>query len=409
MENITNISLINKIAQKENLLQAFQKVKSNKGVAGIDNVSIKTFETELNNKIGIISNNLLTGRYTPNKIKRVFIPKANGKKRPLGIPTVQDRVVQQAILNVVEKQFENSFYELSYGFRKGRNCHMALGKVRKFIQKGYCYAIKIDMSNYFDTLNHEIVMKKIKDKIRDEKLLTLIFKFLKVEKIFKNGFRKEIIKSTEGVPQGGVISPLIANIYLTEFDKYIGKDYKIIRYADDFVILCKTMLEAKLCYIKAGEYLEQKLFLKINRNKSKIVRLNNSEPLEFLGVQIKLINNKVDIKPTNEAINKFKNNIIEEIAENKNKNNTLVKNLNLIIRGWGHYYKLGNIRELYKGLDRFVRMKLRNYWKSKYEIANIKALRYTLFYSQLGLCSLSELYHSSRVKKQYRKIITGLI
>lgn len=217
--NNLKLKMIEKICQKGNLIQAFKKVKKNKGSFGIDRVSIKQYERNLERNINQLQRLLRNRKYNPLPVKRVFIPKLDGKKRPLGIPAVRDRIVQQAILEVIQPIFEPVFSNFSYGFRPNRSPIQAVEKVQEYLDQGYEYIVDADIKDFFGTLNHQRLISKVKEQIKDRILLKLIWKFLK-SGVMEEGKLK---KAISGTPQGGVISPILANIYLNDFDHKIDK------------------------------------------------------------------------------------------------------------------------------------------------------------------------------------------
>ena len=230
-------SIIDKVYRLSNLHEAWDAVKANKGSAGIDGETILWFETQLNQNLVEIQRLLKENRYKAQPVLRHYIPKGDGSKRPLGIPTVRDRVVQQAVRQMIEPLFERNFYRHSYGFRKGRSQHQALDVVRRARENGYVYVVDLDIQSYFDSIPHELLMEKVKVKIADGRILDLIEMWLKAGVMEDDQFHD----THQGSPQGGVISPLLANIYLDTFDSGMRKQgFPVVRYADDAIIFCKT-------------------------------------------------------------------------------------------------------------------------------------------------------------------------
>src|SRR5690606_3378158 len=230
-------SLIDKIWAKPNLEEAFKEVKRNRGAAGIDRMTIKAFESELEHHLEVVQQALKNKTYRAKPVRRVFIPKLDGTQRPLGIPTVGDRVVQAAVRRILEPIYEAKFMACSYGFRPGRSAHMALQKIRKDLEDGYRYVIDADLKSYFDTIPHERLLGMIKETVVDVSVLSLLEQFLKAGVMDGGSFHL----NERGTPQGGVISPLLANIYLHPLDKAMTeRGHRLTRYADDFIICCKT-------------------------------------------------------------------------------------------------------------------------------------------------------------------------
>lgn len=272
------MSLIKEIMSYQNILEATKRVKSNKGAPGVDKMSVDEIESCIKEHYEEIKEQVLTKKYKPQSVRRVYIPKANGKKRPLGIPTVVDRVIQQAISQVLSPIYENYFSDYSYGFRPNRDCHKAMNKVLEYINEGYTYIIDVDIEKYFDTVNHDKLISILRERMNDSTTLHLIRSFLKAG-VMENGF---VSPSIEGVPQGGPLSPLLSNIYLDKLDKELEyRGLRFVRYADDFNIFVKSKDSAKRVKESISSWLERKLFLKVNAEKTKIVRPNDSEFLGF--------------------------------------------------------------------------------------------------------------------------------
>ena len=272
------MSLINEIMSYRNILEAVKQVKSNKGAPGVDKMTVDEIESYIKEHYEEIREQVLTKKYKPQSVRRVYIPKANGKTRPLGIPTVVDRVIQQAISQVLSPIYENYFSDYSYGFRPNRDCHKAMNKVLEYINEGYTYIIDVDIEKYFDTVNHDKLISILRERMNDSTTLHLIRSFLKAG-VMENGF---ISPNIEGVPQGGPLSPLLSNIYLDKLDKELEyRGLRFVRYADDFNIFVKSKDSAKRVKESVASWLERKLFLKVNAEKTKIVRPNDSEFLGF--------------------------------------------------------------------------------------------------------------------------------
>lgn len=354
-------SLIDKVYMIENLTKAFKAVKSNKGAPGIDGETIETFEANMEANIVKLNYELKTDTYEPLPVRRVYIDKDDGSKRPLGIPTVRDRVVQQALKNVLEPIFEPKFHPSSYGYRPNRSCQKAVAKAERFMNKyGLEYVVDMDLSKCFDTLDHEIIIKSVKEKVSDGKILKLIGKFLKAG-IMESGIVDE---SDIGCPQGGVISPLLMNIYLDYFDKaMMEKGIRIVRYADDTLIFAETKaLAGKYLAIATG-ILENDLKLKVNDTKTHIA--NASKGVAFLGFIIR--EKWISIHP--KRIEGFKNKIRRLTPRNHGMNiEQMVKELNPVIRGWANYFRIANCKglfqELFSWIKRRLRMKKMKEWKS---------------------------------------------
>lgn len=345
-------SLIDKVYEMRNLKEAWNKVRNNRGSGGIDGITIARFEKQKELYLREIHRLLRQHRYYPYPVKRTFIPKPDGDKRPLGIPTVRDRVVQQALLNTLDrfKIFESKFLDCSFGFRPNRNAHQAIAKVEQLRDEGYVWVVDTDIQKFFDTVQHERLIDMIAEEISDGSVLRLIRAFLK-SGVLDEG--KLIIKEY-GTPQGGVISPLLANIYLHPFDvEMTQRDYRMVRYADDFLVMCRTKEQAMKAFADAKEILGN-LGLTLKDEKTRIAYIG--EGIQFLGFKI-YEKHKV---PKEESVKKFKENIRRVTRRLQPvKLQTVVQRVNPIIRGWGNYFKIGNVNWLFKGLDEWVRMRLR--------------------------------------------------
>jgi RNA-directed DNA polymerase len=275
-------SLIDKVYRMDNLRAAYRAVRANNGAPGIDGETVDAFGENLEARLAEIYQELRSGSYEPSPVRRVEIPKPDGSKRPLGIPTVGDRVVQQALLNVVQPIFGPEFHPSSYGYRPGRSCHQAVAKAERFINRyGLKYVVDMDLSKCFDRLDHDLIIEPVNRKVSDGSVLKLIRKFLEAG-VMKDGAWEE---RTIGSPQGGVISPLLANIYLDYFDqKMKSKDIRIVRYADDILIFARTRRQAEKFLEIACEVLEGELKLVVNRDKTHITSVYKGVP--YLGFVI---------------------------------------------------------------------------------------------------------------------------
>jgi len=262
-----NARLLEQILSRENMLYAWQRVKANKGAPGIDNMSIEKFPDFARAKWDSIRESLSDGSYQPLPVKRVEIPKPAGGTRPLGIPTVKDRLIQQAIAQVMMPIFDPEFSDASYGFRPGRSAHGAIYKAREYIKEGFRVAVDMDLSKFFDKVNHDVLMHRMARKIKDKRVLALIGKYLRAG-VVVNGRREETRK---GVPQGGPLSPLLANILLDDLDKELEKrGHRFVRYADDFLILVKSLRAGVRVSRSIERFLNRRLKLEINKDKSRM-------------------------------------------------------------------------------------------------------------------------------------------
>lgn len=276
-------SLIDKIYRRDNLKQAFVLVKRNNGAPGVDGETVLDFKLNETENIDLLHKQLKTNTYAPQPVRRVEIPKSDGGVRYLGVPTVKDRVVQQAIVNVIEPHFDKTFRPSSYGYRRGCSQQQAVAKAERFMNKyGLTEVVDMDLSKCFDTLNHDLIIDSINEIVSDGRVLNLIRKFLKAGVLACNGFEE----TTEGASQGGVFLPLISNIYLNKFDqKMKSKGIRIVRYADDILIFAKDKKTAGNYRIYATKILEEELKLKVNEKKTHLTNLE--EGVSFLGFVIK--------------------------------------------------------------------------------------------------------------------------
>ena len=354
-------SLIDKVYAMENLHQALKHVKSNNGAPGIDGETVKDFAMTLEDKLTIIHVELKTGTYEPDPVKRVEIEKEDGSKRPLGIPTVKDRVVQQALRQIIEPIFEPDFHPSSYGYRPNRSCQNAVAKAEQFLRRyGLTHVVDMDLSKCFDTLDHERIIQGVNRKISDGKVLGLIRQFLTAG-VMQDG---AVTETTVGSPQGGVISPLLANIYLDEFDqKMKALNIRIVRYADDILIFATSERQAKKYQKIATEILEQELKLKVNATKTHITSLEQGVP--YLGFVI--YTDYIGVEP--KRIKKFKDKIRRLTPRNHGKSvEQQIVELNRFLRGWVNYFRMANIKRLLTDtmswIRRRLRMKKMREWKS---------------------------------------------
>jgi len=377
-------SLINQVWGEKNLENAWKRVRANKGSAGIDRVTIPVFQQNLPQNLAEIQRLLKEKRYVPEPVKRVLIPKDNGKMRPLGIPTVRDRVVQQALKNVLEPIFEGIFIAQSHGYRPNTGAHEAVRKAEAYLEAGYHWVVDADIKGFFDHVDHQLLMDLVCEKVSDGRVLSLIESFL------TSGVMNEGIfeASTEGTPQGGNLSPLLANVYLNHFDRRMGElGYLILRYADDILIFCKYEWEAEDALKRAGEILEGELKLKLSPEKTKIVHARK-KGVEYLGFHF----NGRWRRPKDKAVKKFKAEIKHRTRRKQPKNlEMVIASINPVIRGWGNYFKEGTVKKRFEELDGYVRARLRSFRAKK---RTWKVILYTLPKPELermGLVSLSSL------------------
>ncbi|CAG0955371.1 partial Group II intron-encoded protein LtrA, partial [Methanosarcinales archaeon] len=353
-DKFKTFALIHKVWDQKNLEQAWKSVKANKGSAGIDNITIEQFEQNLSQNLAEIQRLLKEKRYEPSPVLRVLIPKDNWKMRKLGIPTVRDRVVQQALKNVFEPIFEEIFLPQSHGYRPNTDAHAAVKKSEAYLEKGYHWVVDADVEGFFDHVDHQIMMDLVCEKIADGRVLSLVESFLK-SGIMNEGIFEE---SLEGTPQGGNLSPLLSNIYLNHFDRRMGDyGYLLLRYADDIVIFCKFESDAKDALKRAKEILEGELKLKPSPEKTKIIHARK-KGVEFLGFHF----NGRWRRPRDKTRKRFKEEIKLRTRRKQPKNlETVIESINPVIRGWGNYFKGGTVKKSFEELDGYIRGRLRSF------------------------------------------------
>jgi len=351
-----NMRVIEEIVSVENINEAIKKVKSNKGVAGVDKMTVYEIEEYFSKYREEIVQSILEKKYKPQPVKRVYIPKRDGKKRPLGIPTVVDRVIQQAIAQVITRIYDSHFSENSYGFRPRRSAHMAINKTLEYLNDGNEWCIDIDIEKYFDTVNHDKLISILRERINDSVTLHLIRKFLQAG-IMEEGL---VSPSILGVPQGGPLSPILSNIYLDKLDKELEeRGLSFARYADDCNIYVKSEKSANRVMKSVTSWLERKLFLKVNATKSKVVRPTKSQ---FLGITYYKNSDEWKCKPMNDRKMKLYDKCREVLKRSKavaRSNAVTFKKINEIVRGWINYFKIGNMKKFIDKFGQWLRHKIR--------------------------------------------------
>lgn len=356
MEEEQQMSLIEEILSEENLSEAIKRVKANKGASGIDKMTVIQLDAYFYEHKKEIVNSIMNKTYKPQPVRRVYIPKSNGKLRPLGIPTVVDRVIQQAIAQKLTPIYENVFSDYSYGFRPNRDCHTAINKVLEYLNERFEWVIDLDIEKYFDTVNHDKLISILREKVNDSHTLHLIRKFLQAG-VMENGV---VISSTIGTPQGGPLSPILSNIYLDKFDKELEmRGLHFVRYADDCNIFVRSDVAAERVMKSVTSWLERKLFLKVSATKTKIVRPTNSNFLGFTfwksadGWKCKPgMDRKIKLYDKVKKVLKRKHAVSIPLA------NTFTK-LNQIIRGWINYFRIGSMKCFIDTFGQWLRHKVR--------------------------------------------------
>ena len=345
-------SLIDKVYKPENVYSAYREVAANKGAPGVDNITIEDFTAGLMRNVSKLEQQLRDGTYQPQRIKRVHIPKPGTKEtRPLGIPTVRDRVVQNALRHVLEPILEKQFAEHSYGFRPHRGCKDALRRVDRFVKAGYKYTVDVDLKSYFDTIPHDRLVQELRKYVADNSVIELVEKFLHAEVL--DGL--DHWTPTAGAPQGAIISPLLSNLYLNELDHLMAAaGYEMTRYADDFVIQCRTVEEAAAALELVRTWTTER-GLTLHPTKTKIVHVDE-DGFEFLGYRF--------IKhrrfPRQKSLTKFKETIRSKTKRtNGHSLQAIIANVNRTLRGWYEYFK-HSWRTTFGDLDGWIRMRLRS-------------------------------------------------
>jgi RNA-directed DNA polymerase len=331
--------------------EAFQTVKGNRGAAGIDKVSIRMFDSNCVENLTALMRDLKTGKFQPLPLKRVYIPKSPTKMRPLGIPAVRDRVAQEVVRKLINSIFDNTFHDDSCGFREGRSCHQAVEKLLEHYRKGYKFVLDADIKGFFDNIPHKVIMNAVASEVADGNILRLIEKFLK-SGVMENGVFNP---TSVGTPQGGVISPLLANIVLNHLDWELHKDgYLFVRYADDFVVLCKTKQQAEEALQLVQASLND-LGLKLSPEKTIITNFRSG--FSFLGFDI----TSRSIRMRDKSVRKFKDKIRELTIRCHNLDAEVFKKLNLVIKGTANYFatSFSNCYYLFTELDKWIRMRIR--------------------------------------------------
>ena len=351
-------NLVENMVERGNMTTAYERVKRNAGSAGIDGMATEELMTYLRTEWAGIKKELLEGKYKPQPVRRVEIPKPNGGMRQLGIPTVVDRLIQQAMYQILEPIFEPMFSEHSYGFRKNRGAHDAIKACKKYVQEGRKYVVDTDIRKFFDEVNHKILLGKIRKRIRDKKMMHLIKSYLEAG-VMTGGI---VEPSEKGTPQGGPISPLLSNIMLDELDKELEKrGHFFARYADDCNIYVKSKRAGVRVYKSISKFLGNKLKLMVNAEKSSVDYVNRRK---FLGYTI-LSGKETKIGVAKESVRRIKGGI-KEIFETKKylPIGKLVEKLNERIVGWIEYFKLADTKTFAEEIDEWVRRKLRRkIWK----------------------------------------------
>jgi len=352
--------LLDKILQSDNLNKAYKKVKSNKGAGGVDGMNVDELQTFLKDNQKILVQKVKDGKYKPNPVRRVEIPKeTKGEIRKLGVPTVVDRVFQQAITQELSPIYEEQFSESSYGFRPKRGAHDALKQCQQNVNDGYVYVVDMDLEKFFDTVCQSKLIEVLSRTIKDGRVISLIHKYLNAGVISKGMFEKTDV----GMPQGGPLSPLLSNIMLNELDKELERrGHRFVRYADDCMIFCKSKRSAVRTLENIMSYIEGKLFLKVNREKTKVAHVSK---VKYLGYSFYRYKGKCKLRAHPKSIAKMKAKL-KELTSRSNGWGNEYRALKLaqFIRGWVNYFAMADMKQLLMSTDKWLRRKIRAiYWK----------------------------------------------
>jgi group II intron reverse transcriptase/maturase len=341
------------VVERCNLWQAYERVMQNKGAAGVDGLTVSELKVWLQQHWPSVKAALLAGNYIPAAIRKVDIPKPNGGVRTLGIPTVLDRLIQQALLQVMQPEFEPEFSEHSYGFRPGRNAWQAVQRAQSYIKEGRRWVVDLDLEKFFDRVNHDILMSRLARKVKDERVLKLIRRYLEA------GMMSEGIVSArgEGTPQGGPLSPLLSNILLTDLDRELERrGHRFCRYADDCNIYVKSKVAGQQAMIAITVYLEKTLKLQVNRDKSAVAR---PWQRKFLGYSVTW-HKQTRLKIADSSLKRLKDRVREIVVGNASSNlDRTIAALNPVLRGWTSYFRLTEVKGVLQELDGWIRRKLR--------------------------------------------------
>ncbi len=350
------MKLIEVITTRENLNKAYKKVIANKGASGIDGTTVEELGDYIkSNKDNIVSS-IRNRKYFPKPVRRVYIPKSNGKMRPLGIPTALDRTIQQAIAQPITDIYEEIFSENSYGFRPNRSCHDAIKQALNYLNDGYEWVIDIDIKQFFDKVNHDKLIQILREQVNDSATLNLIRKYLKAG-VMEEG----LVKATEtGVPQGGPLSVVLSNIYLDKLDKELEqRGHSFVRYADDVMIFTKSEKAANRVMKSISDWILRKLFLKVNATKSKVVRPTRSK---YLGFTFLKHGGQWKVKPTKEKKKALYEKMSQYLKRGKAISRSLVvtiKRVNKMVIGWINYFRIGMMKGFMEKFGAWLRHKIR--------------------------------------------------
>ena len=365
------------------MTQAFKKVKRNRGAAGVDKVSIGMFENNLEQNLDALMRDMKTGRFQAKALRRVHIPKGprSKKTRPLGIPAVRDRVAQEVLRRLLQPVFEPLFHDASFGFRPGRNCHMAVERALNLNRAGHRFVLDADIKGFFDNIPHEAVMRLVANEVADGNILNLVQRFLTAG-VMEDGVYKP---TTVGTPQGGVLSPLLANIVLNQLDWVLhNAGFPFVRYADDFAVFADSKERAQEAWSLVEHTLASQLGLELSAEKTRIATYGKG--YEFLGFFLSSRSRRMRDK----SLRKFKDKVRELTIRHHNLDKSAVQKLNRVIRGTANYFatQFSTNRWLFQKLDSWIRMRLRCMKLKRKNYNDNRKLRGRYFSHKLGLLAL---------------------
>lgn len=345
--------LMEEVLRRENLMAAYERVVRNKGAGGVDGRTVDDLKHQIREDWPAIREQLLSGSYEPSLVRRVEIPKPGGGVRMLGIPTVMDRMIQQALLQALTPIFDPTFSEDSYGFRPGRSTHQAVLRAREHMAAGHRWVVDLDLAKFFDTVQHDVLMRRVSRRVKDKRVLRLIGRYMRAG-MMEGGLMSP---RTEGTPQGGPLSPLLSNILLDELDRELERrGHRFVRYADDFQVFVKSRTAGERVMASLERFLEDRLRLKVNREKSAVGR---PWKRKFLGYTT-TTNRQPKLKPDPKSVKRLKLKLKDLFRRGRGWSLArTIGELNPILRGWGHYFRLADVEGVFKELDQWIRRRLR--------------------------------------------------
>jgi group II intron reverse transcriptase/maturase len=377
-------SLIDKVWYLPNLERAWALVKANHGTWGVDRQSLEAFEAHLEEELVRLQEALKDDTYVPLPGRRVYLPKPDGRKRGLAIPAVRDRVIQQALRLRLESYFEARFAETSYGFRPGRSAHQAVGDVLAGLHRGSEWIVEVDIEDFFGSVSHERLRAAVAEVVADGRVLRLVQAFLQAG-VLEEGRKRTLVA---GTPQGGVISPLLSNAFLNTFDhQMLAAGHRAVRYADDMVVVCRTREEAEAALQQVRQILKGQLGLQLHPHKTRIVHI--TEGFEFLGFRFWQDKQGLHLQPRARAVQGLKEKIRHITRRRQPRRvDQIVAELNLVITGWGHYFRISDLQRVVRRLDRWILRRLRAFLAKRWCTANWRRYPDSFVYRRLGLRAL---------------------